>query len=241
YDCLTRGYGLATAAYRLLPQVSGHEVIDDIVDAHAFVYTKANELLPSKPIDTDRIFVAGNSAGGYCATVVGAQASPRPKAVISVFGMLDIQGQWWNTPHPDAIIEGRKRAPDYKTRFLDVFESELVVAEVEVNQDPKWQPSNKAEELQQQRAGVLDEVIRNGNFGSILTHEPGLSAILAKGEPVPKKHQRVFPFIGVDRDYPPTVIIHGTDDSLVPVSDSEAFAKILKESEVKHVTLGGGV
>ncbi|OZJ06755.1 hypothetical protein BZG36_00263 [Bifiguratus adelaidae] len=210
-DCLTRGYGLATAAYRLLPQVSGHEVIDDIVDAHAFVYTKANELLPSKPIDTDRIFAAGNSAGGYCAAI--------------------------NTPHPDVIIEGRTRDPDYRTRYVDVFESELVVAEVEVNEDPEWLPSNKEEELQHQRKSVLNEIIRNGNFGSILTHEPGLSARLAKGEPVPKKHQRVCPFFGIDRDYPPTVIIHGTDDSLVPVSDSEAFAKVLKESEVQYVLL----
>jgi acetyl esterase/lipase len=237
-DCLTRGYGLATAGYRLLPQVSGHEIVDDIVDAYTFVYTKANELLPSKAIDTDRIFVAGNSSGGYCAAIVGAQASPRPKAVISVYGMVDIQSEWWNTPHPDdLIIEGRTRAPDYETRFVDVFESDIVETEVEVYDDPEWLPSTKAEELQYNRRFMLDESIRKGNFGSILTHEPGLSAMLAKGEPVPKKHQRVCPFFGVDRDYPPTAIIHGTDDTLVPLSASEGFEKVLKESNVKYVFL----
>lgn len=50
----------------------------------------------------------------------------------------------------------------------------------------------------------------------------------------PKKSPDVSPILHVSKDDPPTLLIHGDKDELVPIAHSENLQAVLKEQEVTH-------
>lgn len=63
-----------------MPEASGLEVLSDALDAVQWVRQNIS----------DRIIIAGASAGGYLALATASHPEcPRPLAVLSVYGMLD--------------------------------------------------------------------------------------------------------------------------------------------------------
>jgi len=104
------GYVTATINYRLVPDGSYPRQIQDCVCALSFLRANADEL----GIDPDRIAVAGYSAGGHLASLLGVgidtpdfapdcQWGPTgpPAAVISGAGPQDM----WTMPEVDAVID----------------------------------------------------------------------------------------------------------------------------------------
>lgn len=94
------GIAFISADYRLIPPCTGHDVLCDMTDLFTFLSTSLNtKLLSLKTsynhpdnrivfqIDPERIGVAGSSAGGLCAYLAAAHAVPRPKVVLSMYGM----------------------------------------------------------------------------------------------------------------------------------------------------------
>lgn len=89
------GCAFISADYRLIPPSTGHEVLQDVKDVFRFVSGELNHLLyqddqnPSQilQIDANAIAVAGTSAGGLCAYLAAVHATPKPKAVLSMYGM----------------------------------------------------------------------------------------------------------------------------------------------------------
>lgn len=94
------GIAFISADYRLIPPCTGHDVLRDIEDLFTFLSASLNtRLLSLEPnhnhpsnrnvfkIDPERIGVAGSSAGGLCAYLAAAHAFPRPKVVLSMYGM----------------------------------------------------------------------------------------------------------------------------------------------------------
>ncbi|KAG6816816.1 hypothetical protein H0H87_002659 [Tephrocybe sp. NHM501043] len=49
---------------------------------------------------------------------------------------------------------------------------------------------------------------------------------------IPEQHRSLFPQFGISAAWPPVVLVHGTDDSAVPIGDSRTLAKQLKASGV---------
>ena len=45
---------------------------------------------------------------------------------------------------------------------------------------------------------------------------------------VPVQHQDLFPNLAASKDWPPTVLVHGTEDSAVPIWDSRHLVKRLE-------------
>ncbi|RXW24091.1 hypothetical protein EST38_g1762 [Candolleomyces aberdarensis] len=92
-----RGYIFISADYRLLPPITGHEIIEDIKDLWEFVTSP--ELSITFPdskrstgrtlkIDSNAIAVGGSSAGGWCAFMTAIHCkNPAPKAIISMYGL----------------------------------------------------------------------------------------------------------------------------------------------------------
>jgi acetyl esterase/lipase len=79
------GFAVISADYRLLSPCTGHDALEDVVDLFAFLsHTK---LLGTVQIDSTRLVAAGNSAGGLCAFLAAAHANPKPRAVLSVYGL----------------------------------------------------------------------------------------------------------------------------------------------------------
>jgi len=50
----------------------------------------------------------------------------------------------------------------------------------------------------------------------------------------PELYRQASPLAHIDKNDPPMLILHGTADKTVPVSDSEAFAEALKKAGVEH-------
>jgi acetyl esterase/lipase len=92
-----RGVIFISADYRLIPPGTGYDVLADVKDAIAFVAGDLNVQLNQEladlgsgsrfRIDPTSIGVAGTSAGGFCAYLCAIYAVPRPKVVLSLYGM----------------------------------------------------------------------------------------------------------------------------------------------------------
>ena len=90
------GYAFVSADYQLMPPATGHDILKDIRDLWAFVTSGREIIFPMSDkdpplrfkIDADGIVIAGSSAGGLCAYLAAMHCdSPRPKAVVSTYGM----------------------------------------------------------------------------------------------------------------------------------------------------------
>lgn len=87
--CHRRGWAYATASYRLLPEASGLDILSDALDAVRWIHDHISK----------NIIIAGSSAGGYLALATAANPhAPRPLAVLSIYGMLDLASQRYVQP-----------------------------------------------------------------------------------------------------------------------------------------------
>ena len=81
--------------YRLAPETKLPAIIEDVQDAFRWIHKKGPRLLN---IDTEKLVVAGGSAGGYLTLMTGFCIKPRPKALISLSGYGGIVGPWYSRP-----------------------------------------------------------------------------------------------------------------------------------------------
>ena len=79
------GLAFISADYRLLPPSTGHDRLEDIVDL--FTFLGCTPTLGSIHLDASRLAVAGSSTGGMCAFLAAIHAKPRPRAVLSLYGL----------------------------------------------------------------------------------------------------------------------------------------------------------
>jgi len=92
---LNAGYVVVSVDYRLAPQVKLPAIIEDVVDACAWVRKEGPKRFGIKP---DELFVMGQSAGGYLTLMSGFRVQPRPRALVSFWGYGDIAGSWYSKP-----------------------------------------------------------------------------------------------------------------------------------------------
>lgn len=191
FDVLLRaGFAIVSIDYRLAPQVQLPAIIEDLVDACKWVREKGPILFH---IDPKKIFVMGESAGGYLTQVAGYRVNPKPRALVSFWGYGDIAGDWYSRP--------------------DEFY--------------RKQPLVPKAEADEKGGGKLYLYFRqNGLWPKVLTgHDPDTE---------PKAFDKFCPVRNVTKNYPPTLLVHGTKDTDVPYHLSVAMDKELTAKGVKH-------
>jgi acetyl esterase/lipase len=202
---LDAGYAIVSIDYRLAPETKLPKIIEDLEDAFAWIREKGPKLLN---VDPRRLAVAGGSAGGYLTLTAGFCVEPRPAALISFYGYGDLVGDWYSKPSPH----------------------------------PRHHQSKLSEEeARKQVSGppISDSRERKGNGGEFyqFCRQQGLWPKEVSGWDPHTEVDKFVPFMparNVTREYPPTLLIHGTKDTDVPYEQSVIMANAFKQHGVAH-------
>ena len=203
--CSRSGFAVASIDYRLAPETKLPEIISDVEDAFGWL---RGERPGSTPGDPGPIGVVGGSAGGYLALVTGFRVRPRPAAIVSLWGYGDLIGEWYSRPSPHPVHH------------------EIVMS---------------SEDARRQESGppIADGRRRPGNGYAFYLHcrQHGLWPKEVTGWEPDRDRDAFVPFmpvLQVSADYPPTILIHGVEDTDVPYERSVEMAVALRDAGVEH-------
>ncbi|MGD9854886.1 MAG: alpha/beta hydrolase [Planctomycetaceae bacterium] len=198
-----KGYAIVSIDYRLAPETKLPELISDIEAAFQWIGGDGAQQFHLNP---DRMVVAGGSAGGYLTLVTGYRVTPKPRALVSLFGYGDLIGDWYSTPSPHP-----RHNPKVITR----------------------------EEAQEQTDGTVisDARQRKGNGGTIYLYyrQNGIWPQEVSGFDRASIAEKIAPYEpvhNVTAEFPPTLLIHGTNDTDVPYEESTMMAEQLEKHGV---------
>jgi acetyl esterase/lipase len=204
---VSAGYTVVAADYRLAPEVKLDAIIEDLQDAYQWVRARGPDLFGTDP---DRIAVIGHSAGGYLTLMTGFCVNPRPQALVSFYGYGDISGEWYSRPDP--------------------FYSQ----EPAVSRDEAYQAVGGP--------AITGTPFEGGTFEErcrfyVYCRQQGLWPQEVTGHDPdndPEWFDRFCPVRNVTRDYPPTLLIHGDQDTDVPFEQSVLMAEELARHGAVH-------
>jgi acetyl esterase/lipase len=187
-------------------------------------------------LDTSKLFVAGASAGGYLAFQYALHATPKPRGVISLYGMIDLMNEHYLHPRSDGIpFPGGKVLRQSIEPFIG-SKSSPSPCSASPFLPPKWHCPDG-------RHFLVYHMRQEGNRLDYITGERGLSELLrtipsreARIQKLDERHHILLPLFRV-KDFPPTVFIHGDEDSEVPLDDSRITAGLLQEASIMNKLL----
>jgi acetyl esterase/lipase len=202
---LGRGYAVASIDYRLAPETKLPEIIADVEDAFTWIRANAEGEFSG---DASRLPVLGGSAGGYLTLVTGYRVEPRPAVLVPFWGYGDVLGDWYTKPSPHA-----------RHRRIEVTREQALA---QVNGPP-----------------VADSRDRPGDGGLFYAYcrQQGVWPQEVSGFDPRTEAEKFTPYLpvkNVTRDYPPTFMVHGTNDTDVPFEQSVLMAEQLKKHGVRH-------
>jgi acetyl esterase/lipase len=197
------GYAVVSIDYRLAPETRLPEIISDIETAFRWLRGDGAKQFH---LDPRRIVVAGESAGGYLTLITGYRVRPKPKALVALYGFGDLIGDWSSKPNP---------YPRYNLRKI----------------------SREEAESQTDGTVISDSSERKGDGGLIYMYcrQNGLWSEEVSGFARSTIADEITPFEpirNVTPVWPPTLLIHGTQDTDVPYEQSESMAKKFKQKGV---------
>jgi acetyl esterase/lipase len=199
------GCAIVSIDYRLAPETKLPDIISDIEEAFHWLGGDGAKQFHLNP---RRIVVAGESAGGYLTLVTGYRVRPKPKALVALYGYGDLIGDWSSKPNP---------FPLYNLRKI----------------------SREEAESQTDGTVISDSHERKGDGGSIYMYyrQNGLWPEEVSGSGRSTIADKITPFEpirNVTRDWPPTLLIHGTRDTDVPYEQSELMAEKFRRKAVPY-------
>jgi acetyl esterase/lipase len=212
--CKDEGYVLVSIDYRLAPETRLPAIVADVKDGLRWVREEGGALFNA---DADKIVVAGGSAGGYLALLIGTVAEPAPVAIVSYWGYGDILGDWCTKPSPK--FGGDQPTPSREEAFAGVGDRAIT--------GTTKKESGKRVTLffYMTRLGLWTEIV-----SGIDPHES------------PEALVPYCPILNLSAKFPPLLLLHGTADPDVPVEQSIAMHEALEKigGEVELITVEGG-
>ncbi|KAF9031441.1 Alpha/Beta hydrolase protein [Panaeolus papilionaceus] len=258
---LSLGYAFVSPNYQLIPPATGHEIKQDVLDVFTFLKDASFHLNNEGEstgssivfkVDTEKIVVSGSSAGGLCACLAAASATPRPKALLSIYAMGgNFLSPWYIEPKTFPS----QRDPKQFEEYTYPFPKDPVSPHTEVIVPPGTAPFDVP------KLWLMGHYYQLGVFADHYTgcHEPSLSKVLqaklkdvkdksetelaeALADVIPESQKRLFPqILAADpqlADWPPTLFIHGTKDKLVGYEESVYMKGVLEKRGVSVELIG---
>jgi acetyl esterase/lipase len=204
---LRAGCVVAAVDYRLAPETKLPTIIEDIQDAYRWLRESGPNLFQ---IDPDRIAVIGHSAGGYLTLMTGFCVKPRPRALVSFYGYGDIIGEWYSRPDPFY-----RQYPLVPTE--EAYGNVGNAAITGTSFEGKQAENRYRFYLYCRQQGLWPREIAG--------HDPNKEADWF----VP-----YCPVHNVTPEYPPTLLIHGDQDTDVPAQQSALMSDVLKRQGVEQ-------
>ena len=204
--CRDEGFVLVSIDYRLAPEVKVPAIIEDVQDAWAWIRKQGPALFHVNP---HKLLASGGSAGGYLTMMTGISIEPRPVALLAYWGYGDVDGPWYTEPSQHY----RKAVP--------------LISKEEAYQAVGKQVLTGTDGPEQKARGRFYLYLRqNGLWTKVVTgFDPDTE---------PRKLDPYCPVRNITPQYPPILMIHGTDDTDVPYEESAAMARELARQGVAH-------
>ncbi|KAK0614575.1 Alpha/Beta hydrolase protein [Immersiella caudata] len=238
-------YHLISHNYRLAPQVSLREQLDDCLFIVHWLRENLPAILGPDRVDVDRYALSGDSAGGLLVMLMGLHLhSPAPKAIIDIYGGADLPAMLkldrdeepaeWKGEFPaeklEAYLEDRDRE--------NVLKDALSWREMEEYTEEQLSGYWKSEIKYTHRIRLQAELHIWRSLhpkGSELMMRAVLRPEKFETKEEVEAHMReMSPMHALTENsknggkFPPTAFLHGTGDSAVPVDHSRQLAGVLK-------------
>jgi len=211
-----QGHVIMDVAYRLSPETDMMGMVNDVKRAIAWMKENAG----AYGVNSNRIVVGGGSAGGHLALLAAYTASnPQftPKelegkdmsvcAVISLYGPTNLKAMYYHTNQ------------HLTTRSIPGRPKKAVPTEM-----PGWIIKKMGKEYY--RLGFDKGFVNAGAFAPLLGGHP---------EECPETYALYSPVTHVHLDCPPTLLIHGEDDVMAPVTATRFLHTRLVEEKVPTI------
>ena len=196
-------YAVVSIDYRLAPETKLPDIISDIEEAFRWL---AGDGAKQFHLDPRRIVVVGESAGGYLTLVTGYRVRPKPKALVALYGYGDLIGDWYSKPNP---------YPRYNLSKISREEAESQTDGTVISDSDERKGKGSSIYMYYRQNGLWPEEVSSLARSTIADQ-------ITPFEPI----RNVTP------SWPPTLLIHGTQDTDVPYEQSELMAKHFKENGV---------
>ena len=211
-----QGHVIMDVAYRLAPETDMMGMVNDV--KRAIVWMKENAA--TYGVNPNRIFVSGGSSGGHLA-LLAAYTSSNPQftpkelerkdisvcAVISLYGPADLEPMYYhlNQHLTTRSIPGRPK-------------------KAVPTQMPGWIIKKMGNEYY--RLGFDKGFANAGAFAPLLGGHP---------DECRETYALFSPIAHVHAHCPPTLLIHGEDDTMAPVKATRSLCKRLTEEKIQTV------
>ncbi|KAF9783271.1 alpha/beta-hydrolase [Thelephora terrestris] len=250
-----RGVAFISADYRLLSPSTGHDILEDIQDLFAYIRNDLNSALAEAGgdhglrISVDAIAVAGSSAGGLCAYLSAMHVFPKPRALLSVYGQA---GECLNDnflePKTIPWIPGRDLVDP--SDFTDFIYPQSMSLPINTGSPLEYYPpTHPTPGLPATKRMYLTRLYYQlGQWLDYYTGDRTLSERLRQlrsssssgkdststidptkaREVIGEENVGLFPQFGVTENWPPALVIHGSEDAQVQLDESKHLVEKLK-------------
>ncbi|KAM6508296.1 hypothetical protein FALCPG4_018170 [Fusarium falciforme] len=201
---------IVSCDYRLAPEATIDEIIEDIDDFLIWTRTKLPGFISGKmniQVDTARIMTAGDSAGGFLSLLVGLNHSADVRAVTAAYPLVDNKSRHFTEAYEKPMFG----FPQMPLNLVEEHKAKIKHGEI---------PSIISADPQGTRAELMFSVIQNGKLSEFFPTNRRDLILLEKIEDGAR-----FPRGGV-------FVWHGKEDSVVPVEGSVKLADKLKEVDL---------